>query len=156
MKTVKLNDWLSLIANIGAVVGIFLLIQEVNHASRISEVEAYQTRIRDIQEVNMQMALSDTLALIFEKEEEQGIDALTPSEFMRVRAWYASIMRGMQGQYYQYQEGFLEREAVDRTLEDIAAGIYAKWVAYDLLQHLEIKELRDEIELRMSKEPLQP
>ena len=55
-------------------------------------------------------------------------------------------MRGMQGQYYQYQNGFLDRASVDRTLTDIADGIYENWERFDLLGSIEIQEWRAEID----------
>ena len=51
-------------------------------------------------------------------------------------------MRGMQGQYYQYQNGFLDRAVVDLTLTDIADGIYEKWEQYGLLDNIESQEWR--------------
>ena len=146
MDSDKVNRWLSLIANIGVVIGLFLLIAELNHASRLAEVEAYQTRIRDIQELNIQLAMSDSLADILSKAKSEGVESLTPSEFRRARAWYGAIMRGMQGQYYQYQNGFLDRASVDRTLTDIADGIYENWERFDLLGSIEIQEWRAEID----------
>lgn len=147
----NLNRWLSLLANIGVVVGIFLLIAEVNHASRLAEVEAYQTRIRDIQELNIQIALSDSFADILSKLSSEGVESLSPEEALRARAWYGAIMRGMQGQYYQYQNGFLERESVDRTLIDITDGIYEKWEQFDLLDNIEIEEWRAEIDQALAE-----
>jgi len=149
MRYSKIGDWLNLIANIGVVIGIFVLIAEVNHASKLAEVEAYQTRIRDIQELNLQLALSDSLADILSKASSEGVESLTPSEFSRARAWYSTIMRGMQGQYYQYQNGFLDRASVDRTLHDIVGGIYENWERYDLLGRIEIQEWRAEIDQAM-------
>ena len=55
-------------------------------------------------------------------------------------------MRGMQGQYYQYQNGFLDRASVDRTLDDIVDRIYENWERYDLLDSIEIQEWRAEID----------
>jgi len=151
MQSSKINEWLSLIANVGVVIGIFALIAELNHASDLAEVEAYQTRTRDIQELQLQLALSDSLANVLEKNNAKGADELTPGEFVRVRAWYGAILRGMQGQYYQYQHGFLERESVDRTLDDIADGIFENWAAFGLLDNIEIPEWRAEIEQRMNE-----
>lgn len=151
MQSSKINEWLSLVANTGVVIGIFLLIAEVNHATGLAEVEAYQTRTRDIQELNLQLAMSESLADILEKFETEGPEKLTPGEFRRTRAWYGAILRGMQGQYYQYQHGFLERESVDRTLEDIAGGIYENWEALGLTDSIEIPEWRTEITHRVNQ-----
>ena len=151
MDSDRLNRWLSLIANIGVVVGLFLLIAEVNHASRLAEVEAYQTRIRDIQELNLQLALSESLADIMIKVESEGIDSLTPGEYRRARAWNVTILRGMQGQYYQYQNGFLDRASVDRTLDDIVNIFYERWEQFEMLDLLEIPEWRAEIDQALSE-----
>ncbi len=151
MQSSKINEWLSLIANVGVVIGIFALIAELNHATGVAEVEAYQTRTRDIQELQLQLALSESLANALEKNKAQGADKLTPEEFARVRAWYGAILRGMQGQYYQYQHGFLDRESVDRTLDDIANGIFENWKIYGLLDNIEIKEWRTEIEQKIKE-----
>lgn len=146
MDSDRLNRWLTLIANFGVVIGLFLLIAEVNHASKLAEVDAYQTRIRDIQELNLQLAISDSLADILSKADSEGVESLSPSEFSRARAWYSTIMRGMQGQYYQYQNGFLDRASVDRTLHDITDGIYGNWERFGLLDNIEIQEWRAEID----------
>ncbi|MEP4148258.1 MAG: hypothetical protein ABJL54_13650 [Halioglobus sp.] len=151
MDSGKLNDWLSLGANIGVVIGLFLLIAELNHSSQLAEVEAYQTRIKDIQELNLQLALSASLAGILVKAEAEGANALSPDEFRRAQSWYASIMRGMQGQYYQYQQGFLERESVDKTLDDIASQFYARWEEFGLLGNIEVQDWRIEIDQRMRR-----
>ena len=37
MQYSKLNEWLSLVANVGVVIGIFALIAELNHASGLAE-----------------------------------------------------------------------------------------------------------------------
>ena len=150
MDSDRLNRWLTLIANFGVVIGLFLLIAEVNHASKLAEVDAYQTRIRDIQELNLQLATSDSLADILSKADSEGVEALSPSEFTRARAWYSTIMRGMQGQYYQYQNGFLDRASVDRTLHDIVDGIYENWERFGLLDNIEIQEWRAEIDQALS------
>lgn len=145
----RINEWLSLTANIGVVIGIFVLVAEVNHASKLAEVGAYQTRVKDIQELNLQLALSETLADILNKADTDGVAALTPGEFSRAQSWYATILRGMQGQYYQYQQGFLDRESVDRTLDDIAGGIHKNWEKFGLLGKIEIQEWRAEINRKM-------
>jgi len=142
----RLNRQLTLIANFGVVIGLFVLIAEVNHASKLAEVDAYQTRIRDIQELNLQLALSDSLADILSKANSEGVESLSPSEFSRARAWYSTILRGMQGQYYQYQNGFLDRASIDRTLHDIVGGIYQNWEQFGLLGKIEIQEWHAEID----------
>lgn len=145
MNLDKTNRWLTLIANIGVVIGLFALIFELRHSSQVAEVAAYQTRIAEIQGMNLELALSSELSVVLEKYESKGISALTPEERRRVGAWYQVILRQMQGQYYQYQNGFLERAVIDRTLSDISNGIYQSWEQLGLLASIEIEEWHDEI-----------
>ena len=63
MQSPKLSEWLSILANVGVLIGIFLLIAEVNHASRLSEAEGHQVRTKDIQELNLQFVLNKLTSL---------------------------------------------------------------------------------------------
>lgn len=62
----------------------------------------------------------------------------------------------MQGQYYQYQNGFLERAVIDRTLMDISSGIYQSWEQLGLIDEIEISEWREEIDMTMSNKRDEP
>ena len=145
----KTNRWLTLIANLGVVFGLFALIVEIRHSSQVAEVSAYQTRISEIQGMSLELALSSDISFILEKYQTKGVDSLSPQEYLRVNAWYQVILRQMQGQYYQYQNGFLERAVVDRTLLDISNGIYQSWEELGLLKSIEIEEWRNEISKTM-------
>lgn len=132
-KMDRFNDWLTLIANIGVVLGLIAVVMELRHSSQVAEVEAYQSRISEIQEINLELALSNELPLLLEKFDTQGADSLSPVERRRVRAWYNVILRQMQGQYFQYQNGFLERQVVENSLSYISKTLYAKWEVLGLL-----------------------
>ena len=56
---------------------------------------------------------------------------MSPIEYLRLRAWQSAVQMGMQSQYFQYQQGFLDRQVVDQTLNDLANGIYEQWVDLD-------------------------
>ena len=56
---------------------------------------------------------------------------------------------GMQSQYLQYQQGFLDRQVVDQTLNDLANGIYEQWVDLDLINEIKPEEWKQEIENRL-------
>lgn len=151
MNQDKINRWLTLAANVGVVIGLFALLFELRHSSKVTEVAAYQTRIAEIQGIGLELALSNDLASLLEKYKTEGVASLTPQQFSRVRAWYVVILRQMQGQYYQYQHGFLERAVIDRTLQDISNGIYRSWEDLGLIQSIEIDEWRAEMERVMSE-----
>lgn len=146
MRLSEINEYVQTGAALVAIVGIFLLGYEVQQANRIAAVSANQLRISDVQDIHRELATSEDLAEIIVRFDSNGIDSLSQVEFFRVRAWHMLILRGMEGQYYQYQEGFLDREVVDRTLEDISQGIYGKWEQLGLLDAIENLEWLREIQ----------
>ena len=146
----KLNKWLVLAANIGVVIGIYALVAELNHSSRLAEVSAFQNRMTEIQEANVQLSLSGDLADIIQKYENEGINALTPSEILRAEAWNSGILYRMQGQYFQYQQGFLDRYTIDQTLDFIAADSWKRWTDFGITDDISVPEWREEIETRLA------
>ena len=71
----RLNDWLSLVANFGVVIGLAVLIVEINQAINLAEVGAYESRIMEISETNKAMALDESLAEIYERLSTEGVRA---------------------------------------------------------------------------------
>lgn len=123
MNVDRLNGWLSLVANVGVIIGLGMLIFELKHASDLSEVEAYQTRVNEISETSKEFALSENLADIYQRLRVEGVAALTPVELRRVEAWETGKIIRMQAQFYQYQRGFLEQHAVRAMLLAAAANV---------------------------------
>ena len=74
---------------------------------------------------------------------------MSPIEYRRLRAWQSAVQMGMQSQYFQYQQGFLDRQVVDQTLNDLANGIYEQWVDLDLINEIKPEEWKQEIENRL-------
>ena len=144
MRLSEINEYVQTGAALVAIVGIFLLGYEVQQANRIAGVSANQLRISDVQDIHRELATSKDLAEIIVKFDSDGIDSLSQVELFRAIAWHMLILRGMEGQYYQ--EGFLDREVVDRTLEDISQGIYDKWEQLGLLDAIENPEWLREIQ----------
>ena len=123
MDSAKWNDWLTLLANIGVVIGLGILIFELKHVTDLSEVEAFQTRSTEISETAKQLALSEDFAGIQERMAAQGFSALTPAEQRRVRAWELGVATRMQAQFYQYQRGFLEETAYQAMLRFASSSL---------------------------------
>lgn len=128
MDTAKLNDWLALLANVGVVIGLVMLVLEIKHASDLSEVDAYQTRVTEISETAKAMALSDDLAEIYVRLDTENLASLTPVERRRVRAWEVAKQLRMQAQFYQYQRGFLDERSA-RAMLTAAAATLPLWKA---------------------------
>ena len=127
MNLDRLNSWLALLANLGVVAGLIALVAELNYSSRLAETEAYQYRINEMQQANIEIAISSDLSQLIEKFESEGVGSLSPSELRRVRAWETGVQLRMQGQYFQYQQGFLDKEIVDRTINSVANSRFELW-----------------------------
>ena len=149
----NLSNWASIaeiVSAIGIVASLIFVGFEIRQNNRILEVDAYQARMQDISNAQAQLALSGDLAEIFVKYRNGGVSSLTESEYFRMRRWYQGQIRRVVGQYYRYQRGFLDRASVDRLIQDMAEGSYSIWADFDLLDVIEIREVREEIEAVVS------
>lgn len=147
MRVSEINEFVQTGAALVAIVGIFLLGYELQQANRIAVVSANQQRTEDLQDLERMLATSEGLAELIVKFNANGVKSLDEVELLRMRAYYSLIMSGMRGQYYQYKQGFLDREVVDNTLEDIVDdGIYLNWQALGLLKNIEDREWQQEIQ----------
>ena len=84
MKLTKLNDWLTLAANIGVIAGIVFLAMEINQSNKVTIAATYQARISEIENSYQNTALSDYLPAIYEKIDKEGLDSITSIELRRV------------------------------------------------------------------------
>jgi hypothetical protein len=123
---------------------IFVGIQ-LQHNTKSSEIAAYQARANQASDAMVEMALSEEMATLMVKLKNQGAGSLDQVELERLNAWhFATIMR-VQSQYYQYQQGFLDRQSVDGMIISMATN-YNVWSQLGLVSAIEIPELRKEIE----------
>ncbi len=149
---VSLDTWIQLLGMLSVLGGLVALVIELNQSQRLSQASAYQTRISEIQEAQRELALSEDLAEILQKFDSQGIDSLSVSERSRVVAWNSAVQWRMQGQFYQYQQGFLEEAALQRTLDDLANGIYQRWEELDLIDRIQPQAWKERIKERLEQD----
>ena len=93
-----------------------MLVLELNHATRLAETEAYVARTKAIGDHFTQLALSPDLAEIQQRMRQEGLESLTAAERSRVFGWELARMYRVAGQYYQYQQGFLDRETIEAAM----------------------------------------
>ena len=149
---VSLDTWIQLLGMLSVLGGLVALVIELNQSQRLSQASAYQTRVSEIQEAQRELALSEDLAEILQKFDSQGIDSLSVSERSRVVAWNSAVQWRMQGQFYQYQQGFLEEATLQRTLDDLANGIYQRWEELDLIDRIQPQVWKERINERLEQE----
>ena len=118
MQIEKLNSWLALVANFGVILGLIFLGIEISQSNRITVAATYQARISEIEASYQNSALSDYLPAIYDKIQTEGVESISSIELRRVRDWEDARIYRMQGQYYQYQQGFLG----ENSYQDLVRG----------------------------------
>ena len=151
MKLSELNDWLSLAANIGVLIGLIALVIELDQSTRVAEVTAYETRITGREQSRREQAISDEMSRIMFTVQNEGIGALSEFDLFRYTTWASAIMLRQQSQYYQYQQGFLDRSVIDSTINSIVSTSYERWKEIGVLDLIEIPEFRADIEMRVAE-----
>lgn len=105
MDTDKLNRWMTLIANIGVLIGIIFLAIEIRQNTEITRAQITQSRADTAILLASEWVNSDYLPGIYEKI-SLGED-LTFQENRRYRTWLRASLRNHQNNYLQYSQGFL-------------------------------------------------
>jgi hypothetical protein len=86
----RLNRWLTLGANTGVLVGIFLLAYELRQNNDLLETQARETKLERRTGFNLRIASTPALALISAKL-DQG-EPLTPTETVQNEAYNRAIL----------------------------------------------------------------
>ena len=131
MNSVKRTDWISLGANLGVIVGLIILIIEINQANQLAETQAYAYRLDQMQQAQVAFAESDYLSEIELKVSNDGLQALSPLELSKFRRWHTSVMLRMESHYYHYEQGFLDQETGQVVL-NAAADSLELWKQLDV------------------------
>ncbi len=126
MNSEKLGTWLTLVANIGVVIGLALLIYELRLGQKLAETAATVRRYDQIQLALLEMATSDSLPAIRVKALSDGMDTLSAVELYRLRLWEDSVRLRMSSQYVEYQRGYLDEDSA-RGIVQGAAGFLPYW-----------------------------
>jgi hypothetical protein len=122
----KIGDWLTLVANFGVVIGLFLLVLEFRESQNLAETEASVRRLNQIQEAFVEMAVSETLPAIRVKARTEGVPSLTNVELYRLQTWEESVRRRMRSQYIEFLGGYLD-EATAEEIVSSAAELLPYW-----------------------------
>ena len=133
MNSEKLSSWLTLLANIGVVIGLALLIFELRQSQYLAETDAAVRRLDQIQIAQMEMALSESLAAIKVKALSEGVESLTAVEFYKLQSWEVGVRVRMRSQYTEYVRGYLDHGTAERVVKS-ASGFLPYWekLGYEL------------------------
>ena len=138
-----LAEVVSAIAIIASLIFVGIQIKQNNE---ILDADGYQFRMQSISDSQADLAFSEGLSEIYVKYLRNGFSSLSETEKFRMGRWYRGQISRIQGTYYRYQQGYLNRSSIMAAIEDIALESYQGWVDFELVQEIEIPELREEFE----------
>ena len=133
MKADSVKKWMSLGANLGVVIGLFLLILELNQNSDLARAQIHQAR-SDAQVSRLEdRADTEHLAPLLEKmqlfggfENLSSIDEFTPEELFRYRVFLQARHQDYDNLFYQYQQGYIDEEYY-QSLVSNAIRLFSPW-----------------------------
>ena len=141
MRADKLNTWLTLGANIGVLVGLLLLVLELDQNSDVVRAQIHQARSDSFESFMIEVADTEHLAPVLEKFRAAGgtrdvssLQKLDPIERYRLRTYYNGRVMGYDNLYYQYTNGFLEEEYYKIRVESSIRALAPVWSELELIQ----------------------
>jgi len=131
MNLDNLNKWLTLISNLGVVIGIVLILAQLNQNEKLMQAQMSQERANLAVQGSIASMHSDYMPQIAAKRraansDREWIAELTPIEFQRVMAQYIGQVNSLRNQFYLYKQGFLSEEVWQDSTRQQAARLISR------------------------------
>ena len=117
MNADSVNKWLTLSANVGVVIGLILLLIEIDQNNDLAKAQIHQTRADSWGDFRLTLGDSEHLLNAWMKFQDAGgpedpnaIDQLDDLERNRVRQFLLHRYSDYDNLFYQYQHGYLDEE----------------------------------------------
>jgi hypothetical protein len=105
MTAEKINTWLSLGANIGVVIGLGIVIFEINQNTEMMQSQINQSRTDTAISEQQAVYNSDYMPALIVKINKG--EQLSDEESVRFEAHFRAFNRNMDNQFWQYNQGLL-------------------------------------------------
>ena len=141
MNAESVNRWLTLSANLGVVIGLVLLLIELDQNSDLVRAQIHQARSDE--HVGYRMDLADSAFLLPArlKVEAAGgfgnpaaMDDLTVEEAYRIKEMLAARHQDYDNLFYQYQEGYLDEEFYEYRVASSIRFFAPWWKKLDIFE----------------------
>ena len=115
MGSDKINSWLTLGANLGVLVGIILILMELNQNAALTRAQMVQSRADNLIGSYETRMHSEFWPAIRAKQRAAAstvdwLESLDPVEYERVQYLYFREINDIRSQYYMYLEGLMPEE----------------------------------------------
>ena len=140
-KSDSINRWLTLGANVGVVIGLVLLIVELNQNSNLVQAQIHQARSDNYESFMLDIADTEFLLPAYEKFAAAGgpgdvsaLDVLDSVERERIRRYFQGRLGGYDNLYFQFKQGYLDEEFYETKIAGSVRRLYPIWVELELLE----------------------
>lgn len=154
MDTDRLNRWLTLAANIGVLIGIILLVIELDQNRDMMRAQTRNELARGLPDVlgipASNTALADALI-----RADKG-EPLSPTEMLQVTMWDELAFRYWENVHYQYRQGLYDESEFSRHKDTMKAVIARNprlerfWCAERQLYSVPFMQFIDEMLVNLS------
>jgi len=143
MKADSVNRWLTLSANIGVVIGLILLLIELDQNSDLVRVQIHQARSDTWVSDRTEFADTEYLLPAYRKFISAGgpvdpsaMDELDPVESARVYRYLEARLGDYDNLFYQYEQGYLDEEFYRARIEPSIKRLAPTWMNMDFLNRI--------------------
>jgi hypothetical protein len=135
------NQWLTLVANLGVIAGIVFLGFEIQQNSDAINAQTYQSRAEAAQELSATIMDSEHFAPLLAKldsglfpRDAAVLAELNPEDKIRIAAFHQWLRVGLDNQLYQYEHGFIDEEFFNGVTKPSMALMTPAWEELQVVQ----------------------
>jgi len=121
MEANQLTHWVTLGANFGVLIGLLLLVVELDQNRDMMRAQTRHQLAMGIVDINQKVAANEQLADILYRESSGG--ELTPRELFRWQMHFNGALRYWENVHYQYRVGLYDKVEFEKQLNAVRAGI---------------------------------
>lgn len=141
MKTDRLNAWLSLGANFGVLIGLIILVVELDQNNDAIRAQIHQARSDNFESFMIGLADTEHLLPALTKFRAAGgtrdlssLQTLDPDELARVRNYHRGRLMGYDNLYFQYVNGYVDEDFYNIRVVNTVRNLAPLWTELNLLR----------------------
>ena len=136
----RLNQWLTLVANIGVIAGFVFLGLEIQQNSDAINAQTYQSRTEAAQELSTTIMDSEHFAPLIAKlgsglfpADPAVLAELNPEDRIRLMALHQWTRVALDNQLYQYEKGYIDEEFFKIATKPALAFLTPAWEELNII-----------------------
>jgi hypothetical protein len=132
------GEFIGAIAVVATLVYLAIQIRQntksMDESRKLALADSYVRRTESIERSMMQTAASEELSeLLVRALGAEGIEAMTPVEKYRLKTWERARKLRVEGQFFQYQNGFLDDEYYEHQFKGVIRLAAPRWKELDMV-----------------------